>query len=172
MKTSRRNGVAVCLVACTRGGSANNPPGAKPPAASATAAETATGASTTSPFRLAGTHWRLVEIQSMDDKQGVTRPDDKSKYTLAFDSGLVSMRLDCNRGVGKYDEKAAVGDGGSVTIGPLAITRAFCPPPSLGDRIARDMPHVRSYRIVNGRLALSLMADGGIYIWEPDPAAR
>ena len=108
----------------------------------------------------------------MNDKRGVAHPDDKAKYTIAFDTGLVSMRLDCNRGAGKYDEKPATGDGGSLTIGPLAVTRAFCQPPSLGDRIARDMAHVRSYRIVNARLALSLMADGGIYVWEPNPAAR
>jgi heat shock protein HslJ len=173
MKSSRRIGVAICLAACSRGSSANtdHQPSATPPAAAGTIADTAAPASTAS-SRLAGTHWRLVEIQSISDKQGATRPDDRAKYTIAFDSGLVSMRLDCNQGAGKYDERPAADDAGSLTIGPLAVTRAFCPPPSLGDRIVRDMAHVRSYRIVNARLALSLMAGGGTYFWEPDPAAR
>jgi heat shock protein HslJ len=114
----------------------------------------------------------LVEVQSMSDEQGTKRPDDPAKYTLAFDStgGRVAMRLDCNRGSGTYDSKPGInGDGGTLTFGPLAVTRAFCPPPSLGDRIARDMAFVRSFRIANGRLAMSLMADGGIYLWEKDP---
>jgi para-nitrobenzyl esterase len=36
--------------------------------------------------------------------------------------------------------------------------------------VARDLGYVRSYRLKNGRLYLSLMADGGIYEWRP--AAR
>ena len=31
---------------------------------------------------------------------------------------------------------------------------------------------VRSFVLREGRLYLSLMADGGILVWEPDPAAR
>jgi hypothetical protein len=39
--------------------------------------------------------------------------------------------------------------------------------PSLHDRIARDWKFVRSYTLKDGRLFLSLMADGGIYEFEP-----
>ena len=49
----------------------------------------------------------------------------------------------------------------------MAITRAMCPPGSLHDRILKDREYVRSYVIKNGHLFLSLMADGGIYEFEP-----
>jgi hypothetical protein len=47
------------------------------------------------------------------------------------------------------------------------ITRAMCPPISLHDLIVRDWEYVRSYIIKDGHLFLSLMADGGIYKFEP-----
>ncbi|MDQ1349045.1 MAG: hypothetical protein QG573_2423 [Acidobacteriota bacterium] len=119
---------------------------------------------------LAGTRWRLVEIQSMDDAIGTARPDDPSLYTLAFQAdGRLAMRLNCNRGNGPWKATpAADGPSGSLEIGPLAVTRALCPPPSLDERIARDMDFVRGYLVRDGRLSLTLMADGGIYVWEPE----
>jgi len=56
-----------------------------------------------------------------------------------------------------------------LVFGPMAMTRAMCPPGSLHDRIVKDMPYVRSYVIKDGHLFLSLMADGGIYELEPLP---
>ena len=50
---------------------------------------------------LGGTSWRLVKFQGGDGT--VLRPDDKSKYTLAFGAdGNVSARIDCNRGRGAW----------------------------------------------------------------------
>lgn len=43
----------------------------------------------------------------------------------------------------------------------MAATRAQCPPGSLHDLVMRQLPFVRSYAIRDGRLYLSLMADGG-----------
>ncbi|HEY8249576.1 MAG TPA: META domain-containing protein [Burkholderiales bacterium] len=114
---------------------------------------------------LGGTSWQLVKFQGGDDT--VLRPDDKSKYTLAFGAdGTVSARIDCNRarGAWKSPEK------GRLEFGPMAVTRAMCPPGSLHDQIVKQLPHVRSYVIKDGHLFLSLMADGGIY--ELEPAAR
>jgi hypothetical protein len=62
------------------------------------------------------------------------------------------------------------GNSGRFELGALAMTRALCPPPSLNERIAGDADYVRSYLLRDGRLYLSLMADGGIYVWEPDTA--
>ena len=39
----------------------------------------------------------------------------------------------------------------------------------MDERIARDCDAVRSYLIKDGQLHLSLLADGGIYTWEPAP---
>ena len=46
------------------------------------------------------------------------------------------------------------------------MTRAACPPGSLHDRLVRQWPFIRSYVIKDGRLFLSLMADGGVYEFE------
>lgn len=54
----------------------------------------------------------------------------------------------------------------------MALTRAMCAPGSLHDRVAKDLANVRSYGLENGHLYLSLMADGGIYEFEPVAAAN
>ena len=116
------------------------------------------------PPSLSGTSWQLVRIQSMDDK--VTTPTDRSKYTMTFGAdGRVNMRVYCNRGSGTWKSEEA----SQLVFGPMAMTRAMCPPGSLHDRIVKDMPYVRSYVIKDGHLFLSLMADGGIYEFEPLP---
>jgi heat shock protein HslJ len=111
---------------------------------------------------LGGTSWQLVRFQGGDDT--ILTPDDKAKYTLAFgtDSGL-SARIDCNRGRGTWTSSGP----GQIQLGPLALTRAMCPPGSLHDRIVKHWPYVRSFVLKDGHLFLSLMADGGIYEFEP-----
>jgi para-nitrobenzyl esterase len=47
----------------------------------------------------------------------------------------------------------------------------MCPPGLLHDRIAKDLGFVRSYVMKDGHLFLSLMADGGIYEFEPPTTA-
>jgi putative lipoprotein len=54
-----------------------------------------------------------------------------------------------------------------LEFGPLALTRAMCPPGSLHDQIVRQWPYVRSYVMRDDHLFVSLMADGGIYEFEP-----
>ena len=119
--------------------------------------------------RLAGTEWQLVHFQSMDDSIGTIRPDDPAQFTMRLNAdGTVNMRLDCNRATGTWSSEAGPsGDSGRFTFGPLAATRALCPPPNLDERIARDAEYVRSYLFRDGKLYLSLMADAGIYAWEP-----
>ena len=114
------------------------------------------------PAALAGTSWQLVRFQGGD---GTTlMPDSRAKYTIAFGTdGRVNIRIDCNRGSGTWRSAGA----NQLEFGPLALTRMMCPPGSLHDRIARHWPYVRSYIIRNGHLFLSLMADGGIYEFEP-----
>jgi para-nitrobenzyl esterase len=111
---------------------------------------------------LGGTAWQLVKFQSSDEK--TLTPDDKAKYTIAFGTdGRVSARIDCNRGMGTWKSSGP----NQLQFGPLGLTRAMCPPGSLHDRVAKDWEFVRSYTIQNGHLFLSLMADGGIYEFEP-----
>lgn len=118
---------------------------------------------------LADTEWRLVEFQSMDDAQGTIRPEDPSLYTMHLNrDGTVNMRLNCNRANGTWTVKHGVdATSGRFQFGPLATTRAFCPPPSMDESIAAQSRYIRGYLLKKGRLYLSLMADGGIYVWEP-----
>ncbi|WP_448604670.1 carboxylesterase family protein [Thermoleptolyngbya sp.] len=113
---------------------------------------------------LAGTSWQLVQFQGGDDT--VLTPDDPAKYAIAFNAdGSFSARIDCNRGRGTWTSDGP----NQLQFGPMALTRALCPPDSLHDRMVRDLPFVRSYVLRNGHLFLSLMADGGIYEFEPAP---
>jgi para-nitrobenzyl esterase len=116
---------------------------------------------------LGGTSWQLVKFQGSDDK--TLTPDDKAKYTITFETdGRVSARIDCNRGHGTWKSSGP----NLLQFGPLALTRAMCPPGSLHDRIAKDWEFVRSYTIKDYRLFLSLMADGGIYEFEPSGGSK
>lgn len=104
----------------------------------------------------------------MDDAQGTSRPAVAANYTITFKpDGRVAARLDCNRATGTWKASSTGADGGSLSLGPLAMTRAFCPPPSIGDLLAKELGYVRSYRMVEGKLAMALMADAGIIVWEP-----
>lgn len=124
------------------------------------------------PSSLAGTQWRLIEYQSMDDTSA--QPPDSIRYTLALGTdGRAAMQLNCNRGTGTWSAEAGPGvesepeaESGTITFGPMAVTRALCPPPSMDQQIARDMDRVRGYLLRGDTLSLSLMADGGIYLWQ------
>ena len=115
---------------------------------------------------LAGTAWQLVQFQGGDDT--VVKPDDETKYTIAFArDGSLTARIDCNRGRGMWTSSGP----NRLELGPLALTRAFCGPPSMHDRIVKHWSSIRSYVLKDGRLFLSLVADGGIYEFRPAPTA-
>lgn len=118
---------------------------------------------------LAGTYWRLVKFQSMDDAIGTVRPNDSSLYTMHLASdGIVTMQLNCNRAKGTwFAEPSSDPTNGRFEFSPLASTRARCPPPSMDASIVAQAPFIRSYLLRNNKLYLSLMADAGIYAWEP-----
>jgi len=122
---------------------------------------------------LAGTHWRLIEFQSMDDRQGITRPAEATLYTMwLHGDGTVAMQLNCNRATGTWS--AAPGSDaarGRFEFGPLAASRALCPSLSMDEGIVAQSKFVRSYLLKDDRLYLSLMADGGIYVWARDGSA-
>lgn len=118
---------------------------------------------------LAGTHWELLSIQSMDDAQGTTRIAHPERITISFGTdGRLHLRLDCNRGTAGWESTpSADGLSGQLKIGPIAATRAMCSSPQLSSRIEQGLSHVRSYILKDGRLYMSLMADSGIYAWRP-----
>jgi len=113
---------------------------------------------------LEGTAWRLLNIASMDDTLDV--PDDPDKYTLEFGAdGRAAMRADCNRGAGEWSSDNPP----QLTFGPIAATRALCPPPSISEKYLAQFEWVRSYTMKDGHLFLATMADGAIIEFEPLP---
>jgi heat shock protein HslJ/membrane-bound inhibitor of C-type lysozyme len=117
---------------------------------------------------LAGTSWQLVRFQGGDDT--VLTPVDRTGYTLTFDpaGNGVAMRVDCNRGRGTWSASGRSG----LQFGPMALTRAMCPQGSMHDQLVKQWGNIRSFVLRDGRLFLSLMADGGIYEFEPMGAAQ
>ncbi|MGF6276308.1 heat shock protein HslJ [Massilia sp. UYP11] len=158
MSTPSRIAAAIAAILCTACSTATAPAG-DPAGHNAEAS-------------LTGTTWRLHEIHSMDDAQGITRVQPDRVYAMRLTpEGRAEFQLDCNRGTTSYTVEAGKAGRGAITFGKLALTRAMCPPGSLDTRIARDMAYVRSYTMQGGTLSMSLMADGGIYVWKPGTAA-
>lgn len=151
-------GGAILAALAMRGAMGQEAPAAAPPARPLPA--------------LADSTWRLVAIQSMADGQGPSAPPAGQTYRVTFAAdGRAAFTLNCNRAVaGWSSEPSADGVSGSLAFTAVAMTRAFCPPPSLDTRIARDLAYVRSYLLDGGTLSMSLMADGGIYQWARDDA--
>ncbi len=118
---------------------------------------------------LQDTQWQLVAFESMDDAQGTKHPENPSKYTMQLNKdGTVFLKLNCNSARGRWSAKPSEDEhSGSFSFSPLTVTRALCPPPSMDGHISSHTQHIKSYLLKDGRLYLSLMADGGIYVWEP-----
>ena len=156
--------VLATLAGCGREETAA-PVAAKPASAPATtpAADPAPADEAAAP-ELAGTAWRLLNIMGMDDSTDI--PDDPSKYTLVFGAdGTASMRADCNRGTGSWTSPSP----SQLQFGPIAATRAMCPPESLSEKYLAQFEWVRSYVLKDGHLYLATMADGSIIEFEPLP---
>ena len=105
----------------------------------------------------------------MDDAAGTVRPHDPSRYTMRLNrDGTGTMRLDCNHATGTWSaEPVGNGTSGRFEFGPLAATHALCRPQGMDQTITAQAKFIRSYLLKGGRLYLSLMADGGILVWEP-----
>ena len=108
----------------------------------------------------------------MSNEQPGTTIDDPAKYTVTFGKdGRAAFQVDCNRGNGSWTAAAAASDSGSLTFGPIALTKMFCPQPSVDATVAADLGRVRSYLLSDGKLHLSMEADSGIMHWEPQPGS-
>ena len=117
------------------------------------------------PAELGGTSWQIVLFKGGDGK--TQTPDDKSKYTISFGKdGRLSVRIDCNRGSGAWASNGP----NQLHFGPLALTRAMCPPGSLHDHLVRNWNAVRSYLVRDGHLFL--MTDESTYEFEPTGSAN
>jgi heat shock protein HslJ len=148
--------ISLALGACSS--MPSTAPSNSPSIAPATAAETPT---------LAGTSWRLASFQANDDGSQPLRPGTPDGFTLSFgQDGRLAVKLDCNRGNGPWQAVATDATGGTLSLGPVATTRAMCPPDAVGSRLAQDLPALRTWRLQDNRLHTGLPADAGVYVWE------
>ena len=124
------------------------------------------------PEPLTGTSWQLMSIESMAPaEQPSTTIDEPGLYRVTFgDDGRATFQVHCNRGSSTWQAEAAAPDSGSLTFGELALTRMFCPQPSADTKVAAALGQVRSYLLSDGKLHMSLEADGGIMHWERGPS--
>jgi heat shock protein HslJ len=128
--------------------------------------------SAATPKPLTGTSWQLLSIESMAPaEQPSTTIDEPGLYRVTFgDDGRATFQVHCNRGSSTWQAEAAAPDSGSLTFGELALTRMFCPQPSADTKVAAALGQVRSYLLSDGKLHMSLEADGGIMHWERGPS--
>ena len=97
---------------------------------------------------------------------------DPSKYTVTFgDDGKAGFRIDCNRGNSTWQVDAAGAESGSMTFGPIAVTKMMCPQPSDDSKVAPALGRVRSYLLKDGKLHLSLEADSAVMHFQPAPGS-
>jgi len=104
---------------------------------------------------LQGVTWEWEGFSSPTEQRTIDTPD---RYTIRFDSGgRVAVRADCNRGTASYTATAD----GELTVTPMALTRAMCPPGSMSDRFARDVGSATRFDVRDSSLVLTLPANGG-----------
>jgi heat shock protein HslJ len=104
---------------------------------------------------LTGTVWSWQETQMSDGARIV--PDAPERYTLEFQpGGRVNIRADCNRGSTNY-----LLTGGALTFGPIALTRAACPPGSRDAEFLKGLANVSGQLFRGNDLVLTLKVDSG-----------
>ena len=115
---------------------------------------------------LEGTRWQLVAIPSVDGASGLAEVPARQRYFVEFaQEGKTLWRIDCNRGFGRWTAQPSDSASGALSFGPVALTRALCPPGSIDHAVTQQLSRVRFYQLKDGRLYLSLVADGGILVW-------
>ena len=115
------------------------------------------------PPELARTTWRWVSLTTPEETVTIAESE---RYTLRFSDGdRIALRADCNRAAGSV----VFPEPGAIRFGALAITRAMCPPGSLGDRFAREVGRAVRWAVHGGELRLELPADAGVLHFTRQP---
>jgi heat shock protein HslJ len=98
--------------------------------------------------RLVGPVWEWTGNRG---STGTIAPLLPEKYTIEFRSdSRVVVAADCNRGSGPFSSD----DNASMSLGPMAMTRAMCPPGSLYDEYVAALGRVQGYRFESDELVL------------------
>jgi heat shock protein HslJ len=99
--------------------------------------------------------WQWVSLTTPTEQINVGSPE---RYTVQFGADRrLALRADCNRGAGSY----SITSDRQIKIGPLALTRAMCPPGSLGDRFVADLSQANFLFFRDGELYIELPVESG-----------
>ena len=115
---------------------------------------------------LAGTSWRLVG--TMVGGNRTTLPSDmQQRHRIAFDrDGSMQLTLDCNTGRATWNAREDGESGGTLSIGQISSTRAFCPRPSYGDEMSTELSSARTYLFVPATNRLRIQTRRTEFIFE------
>ena len=108
---------------------------------------------------LTGTVWAWKETVMADGKR--IKPAASEQYTLVFQpGGAVAVRANCNRGSASY-----LLNGGALSFGPMALTRAMCPPGSMDTEFVKGLAAVSGQLFKGNDLVLTLRGDSGSMVF-------
>lgn len=122
----------------------------------------------TSDSLLSGTSWKLIAIESIAQTQASFQIEDPQAYQMRLgEDGQATMSLGCNNALGSWNATPGLkANVGNLSFGPLAMTRALCPPPRYDEHIALNVNAVERYLVNDTRLYFELPAQDSIWIWE------
>jgi heat shock protein HslJ len=101
----------------------------------------------TGPSAVTGGVWKLQSLETPVLFVPVSRPEN---YTVEFrESGALAVKADCNSCSGTYTIS-----GESLTIGPLACTRAFCGEASLDTAFLAVLTNANSFGVTGSELKI------------------
>jgi heat shock protein HslJ len=102
-------------------------------------------ATTSAPHPLTGSEWQLAAIDTSGSTTTLTRAL-QARHTLSFgEEGQLALQLDCNRGRASWSAGKPRNGAGTISIGPIASTRALCPEPSFGNQMASGLSDAKTY---------------------------
>jgi para-nitrobenzyl esterase len=135
--------------------------------AAGTAFALAACSTSSTPHPLEGTSWRLVDVETSGTSTRLT-DELSSRHTITFEEDRAFMQLDCNRGNGNWSAAMPRDGNGSISFGPIAATRAYCPPPSFGEELAAELPRAFGYTLMPEGERLLIRSEGAVYIFARD----
>ncbi|MEQ8772529.1 MAG: META domain-containing protein [Erythrobacter sp.] len=119
------------------------------------------------PHPLEGTSWRLVDVETSGTSTTLT-DEVSARHTITFEEDRAFMRLDCNRGNGNWSAAMPRDGNGTISFGPVAATRAYCPPPSFGEVLASELPKATGFTLKPDEERLLIRSEGAVYVFARD----
>jgi heat shock protein HslJ len=96
-----------------------------------------------------GSSWKLQSLTRADST--VTTIGEPDRFTLAFgDNNRLSLRADCNNAFGGYSA-----NGNSLSVGPLASTKAYCSSAPLDDEYLRAISGESTITVTSTTLTIA-----------------